>query len=512
MAQAQPRFLDSLLRPHLDTVVKREAKRRYLAFAEATVLYYEQLRASGLVFSLVFTRDPSFTLALRRDGDDGRTMLTVESIAETCEHGDKLEASDQLLMIYDCLIVEPSREDFVNLVDRIDKAMRPIKFTFARGQGQGNKLDMYESSSGEVARRCAEARKSVFQEAERAAQVRAAYQRDRDAAAMAAARLAAAPYFAEDARAAEAVRRRSRERADAWRFEASELFSMHDDTDTFAVAPEPPCADLIVPGAIVRVLDAASEGDTPQGRLGTVIRVDDAVATVRFSDAPLNRSFADHPAVVASGGLRQSWRGRRACLELVATALNEKGAATGKIVNSATDFFDATSRAAATRHDQVQQKRHRVEPLASSSSAAADTWKSTVIDLGNATIPPHAEKQRHRRAARGKLPTTDDRDREASQRCAIDGMERERRRQVWRHSWTHPGCGSFVHFYGMSTDDQARSVSLTALGLRALTGIMSFNTTSRHHPSSSIQKILTIEGELRNQRHELRAAEEPSDL
>ena len=114
----------------LDLVTRRETERRYEAFREATVLYCSALRASGKALDVTFKRegDVGFTLALRRDGVDGRSFITVASVAN-CEHA--LKIGDELLAVYDCVVVQPSRDDFTNLIGRIKRALRPLKFTFA---------------------------------------------------------------------------------------------------------------------------------------------------------------------------------------------------------------------------------------------------------------------------------------------------------------------------------------------------------------------------------------------
>lgn len=97
----------------LDLIIRKETARRNQAFTEATLLYYNIVRSKGWVRHVSFEHegDLGFTLALSRDGVDGRSVMTVDSVNAMCEHRNDVKVGDELVMIYDCLIIQPSRDD-----------------------------------------------------------------------------------------------------------------------------------------------------------------------------------------------------------------------------------------------------------------------------------------------------------------------------------------------------------------------------------------------------------------
>ena len=129
-------FSSSGKEAHLNTAVVAATKKRYETYKQATQLYFDVQRAKGEVYHVLFQRDGAlgFSLHLVRDGEDGRTMIVVDRVNSDCEHGVTIKTSDELVMIYDFLLVQPTREDFLNILQRLAKSMRPLKLTFAKGK------------------------------------------------------------------------------------------------------------------------------------------------------------------------------------------------------------------------------------------------------------------------------------------------------------------------------------------------------------------------------------------
>ena len=137
----------------------------------------------------------------------------------------------------------------------------------------------------------------------RAAKARAALRRIEVLKAMDEAKEAAKPAFEADELRSAAIRIRSRRRADDWREDAhaaalnDEVVSSCSSDDDSGDYPR------VTVGAVVQV----DGGPWDPDRVGIVTRVTATTATVRFPDAPLNKTL--HPALEKLDGVNQVWRG-----------------------------------------------------------------------------------------------------------------------------------------------------------------------------------------------------------
>lgn len=473
----------------LDDVVKMETKRRYNAFADATQLYCNVLRTKGQLFDVVFTNegDLGFTLVLSRDGADGRTMITVDTISKSCEHSDAIKVSDELMMIYDCLIVQPSREDFLNIAERIKKSMRPIKFTFSR-LAQGDHLAprtirMSHTAADEAAKKREasameeelerlkeDVRKRLIEESEEASRARASKRAAEEAAAMEKVKLAAASWFVDQLAEKETFRQMPVVRADEWRKEAARLTSA---THSESVCGEKESALIedggegsahaqpVLTGSVVRVLGCRSQPSTHThyvGRTGVVIRTeacfgDGEFATVRFCDAPLNASHSTHPSIVASGGLFQFLRIKSDYLEVLNQAQDSSTRAEAAVpmpkrAGLASEKIPSVQSSQAAEFADIlsEDKRGKDESVA--------VEKEQQCHIQKAQIYRPASRCKSQSAPAKILVDEVGLYRSAAQHDAVDKMEAERRRRGW--NFYHPRRGSFV-YYSLIPDDDRRA-------------------------------------------------------
>lgn len=472
----------------LDDVVKMETKRRYNAFADATQLYCNVLRTKGQLFDLVFNNegDLGFTLVLSRDGADGRTMITVDTISKDCEHCHSIKVSDELMMIYDCLIVQPSREDFLNIAERIKKSMRPIKFTFSRFS-QGDHLSartirMSPTAADAAAKECEVAaaegdferlkedvRKRLIEEASRA---RASKRAAEQAAAMEKVKLAAATYFGDQLAEKDALRQISFVRSDEWRNEAARLAAAKDSERTCVdketsltedVGKDTAHAQRVVTGSVVRVLGCRSKPSIHtrhDGRTGIVVRCEASYgngefATVRFSDAPLNISHAAHPSIVASGGVFQCIRIKSEYLEVLTQAQDDNVSAEAAVIipkNAARENMLEVQSPQAAQFTAIlsEEKRGNVK-----SHTAEKEWQHRIQEAGIY----RAASKCGILSATAKPPDNDAGSyRSAAQQDAVEKMEAERRRRGWH--FPHPRQGSFVYYSLMEDNDESARFGL----------------------------------------------------
>ena len=501
---------------HLNTTIVAATKKRYETYKQATQLYYDVQRAKGEVYNVLFQRDGAlgFSLHLVRDGEDGRTMIVVDRVQPDCEHGRTIKTSDELVMIYDFLLVQPTREDFLNILQRLAKSMRPLKLTFCKGKGRDVAVpttsprlkgkDLERQARLEERRRSLEAdlerareaaKHEVLMKHHAATEQRLAYRKAKQDSKVEEARAAAAELL-DTTFDSEAPR----VRAESWRAEAAKL-ARREVGETEAAAEETrreraasgvEHLERVVAGSVVRMVfeGPGVDADDPllkpgvawHGRVGVVTAVDasprgEVVCTVAFADAPLNRSVhgEHHPAVRASDGVAQKWKGDPKFVEVLVDHRDEAL----QLELERSHNAKRASLLAEHARDEKLEASHDQGVVAHIFRAAPEEQQGG--EAARAKAKEAAERERLRqlnesshhatalRAKQGAIfhvaPDEDARERERSQRAALEAMEAERRRREWEYRFSKPSKSAVVEHFDKEKRDHDDYVKGQKFGL-----------------------------------------------
>ncbi|KAJ1458578.1 hypothetical protein M885DRAFT_90928 [Pelagophyceae sp. CCMP2097] len=98
--------------------------------------HVELMEAEGVVFRHAFREKRlGFKICIARYGTDGRCFVTVEETLPHCPlYAGALMPTDEVIAINGTLILEPCAEMFDALRESIEKAERPVDFTFIQGE------------------------------------------------------------------------------------------------------------------------------------------------------------------------------------------------------------------------------------------------------------------------------------------------------------------------------------------------------------------------------------------
>ena len=510
-------FSSSGKEAHLNTAVVAATKKRYETYKQATQLYFDVQRAKGEVYHVLFQRDGAlgFSLHLVRDGEDGRTMIVVDRVNSDCEHGVTIKTSDELVMIYDFLLVQPTREDFLNILQRLAKSMRPLKLTFAKGKDRltamptssprlkGKELErqakleaMRRDLEDDLAAAREAAKHDVLLKHHAATEQRLAYRKEKQESKVNEARAAAAElldtHFDPTA---------PRVRAESWRAEAALLARKYrqKESDAKEVRTRARAAsgmehlDRVVKGSVVRMVlegpdvdkgDALyAPGCAWHGRVGIVsdVRVNasgEVRLTVTFADAPLNRSVhgGHHPAVQACDGVAQAWKGDPKYVEVLVDHRDEAL----QLEMERSHNAKRASLLADHARDEKLEAAHDKGVTAHIFRAAPGEAQGG--EEGRARAAEAAERERirqttecdvHAGAQRGRAgsiftvkESEDKRERELQQKAAVAAMEDERKRREWEGRFAQTRKSAVVEHFDKRKKDRDDYVKGQQFGLK----------------------------------------------